>query len=176
MIYEFKGMCPKIDPSTFVSESATIIGNVIIGKNCFIGPGAVIRGEFKDYPITIGDESVVEDGVIIHTGLIPCEIGSNVTIGHGAVVHCAKLGNNANIGMGAVLSLESIIGEYSIVAEGAIVKSRQVIPPYVVVGGAPAEFLRKVEKRDIEFWEKSNAWYVTLAAEYKDPTILKRLD
>lgn len=176
MIYEFNGMRPQIDASTFVSASATIIGNVTIGKNCFVGPGAVLRAEFSEWPILIEDASVVEDGVIIHGGPTPCKICRNVTIGHGAIVHSAQIGERANVGMGAVLSTASELGEYAVVAEGSVVKNRQVVPPRVVVGGAPAQVLRPVEARDIQSWAETNAWYVKLAAQYMDPQILQRVD
>lgn len=157
MIYRYGEFAPEIDPSAFVSESATIIGQVKIAADCFIGPGAVIRADCGK-PIEIGYGTAVEDGVIIHVGgsrAVSCYIGERVTIGHGAIVHCSKLGDNANVGMGAVLSLFSEIGEYAVIAEGAVVKQGQVIEPRVVVGGAPARVLRPLLDRDIESWDLS---------------------
>ena len=99
-----------------------------------------------------------------------------MTIGHGAIVHCSKLGDNANVGMGAVLSLFSEIGEYAVIAEGAVVKQGQVIEPRVVVGGAPARVLRPLLDRDIESWDRSKAWYIDLVRKYKTPGMLERID
>lgn len=177
MIYEFDGMAPKIDASAFISDTACIIGNVSIGADCYIGPGAVIRGDIL--PITIGDCSAVEDNVIIHVGgktSTGCHIGKHVTIGHGAIVHGDRLEDHANVGMGAIVSMQAVIGEYAVVAEGAVVKRGQVIPPRVVVGGAPAKILRELEDRDIETWDKSNLFYVELARKCKTPGMLKRID
>ena len=178
MIYRYGEFAPEIDPSAFVSESATIIGQVKIAADCFIGPGAVIRADCGK-PIEIGYGTAVEDGVIIHVGgsrAVSCYIGERVTIGHGAIVHCSKLGDNANVGMGAVLSLFSEIGEYAVIAEGAVVKQGQVIEPRVVVGGAPARVLRTLLDRDIESWDRSKAWYIDLVRKYKTPGMLERID
>lgn len=178
MIYRYGEFAPEIDPSAFVSESATIIGQVKIAADCFIGPGAVIRADCGK-PIEIGYGTAVEDGVIIHVSgsrAVSCYIGERVTIGHGAIVHCSKLGDNANVGMGAVLSLFSEIGEYAVIAEGAVVKQGQVIEPRVVVGGAPARVLRPLLDRDIESWDRSKAWYIDLVRKYKTPGMLERID
>lgn len=178
MIYEFDGLVPEIDPTAYVSESATVIGNVKIGADCYIGPGAIVRGDSANSPISIGYGTAVEEGVIIHVGGkgARCDIGERVTIGHGAIVHCNSLGANANVGMGAVLSLYSEIGEYAVVAEGAVVKKGQKIPPRVVVGGAPAAVLRRLEDRDIDTWDKTKEWYINLARKYMTPGVLRRID
>lgn len=179
MIYEFDGLRPSIDPSAFVSESAVIVGDVRIGKDCYIGPGAILRADSHGMPIVIGDGSAVEEGVIIHVGgkgTDGCYIGEKVTIGHGAIVHANRIADNANIGMGAIVSLYSQVGSYAIVAEGAVVKQGQCIPDRVVVGGAPAKVLRQLEDRDISTWDKTKLWYIDLARKYATPGVLKRLD
>lgn len=108
MIYEFESKRPKIDPSAYISDSAIVIGDVTIGARCYVGPGAVIRGDER--PIWIGDESAVEDLCVIHVGgpdakTDGCHIGKRVTIGHGAMVHGNYIRDGANIGMGAIVSL-----------------------------------------------------------------------
>lgn len=172
MIYEFNGIRPHIDESAYVSESATIIGCVEIGRECYIGPGAVLRGDGRGGRIIIGDGSVVEDCVVIHNNV---DVGENVTIGHGAVVHSRLLRAHAGVGMGAVLSIGSEIGEYSVVAEGAVVRQGQVVPDRVVAGGIPAEILREVERRDTEWWARANSWYRGLVKLYRDPEKFKQL-
>lgn len=172
MIYEFNGIRPRIDESAYVSESATIIGSVEIGRECYVGPRAVLRGDGAGNRIVIGDGSVVEDGVIIHNSV---SVGENVTIGHGAVVHCRLLRAHAGVGMGAILSIGAEIGEYSVVAEGAVVRQGQVVPDRVVAGGVPAKILRAVESRDTEWWERANSWYRGLVRLYRDPEKFKRL-
>ena len=105
MFYSFHGKCPRVDPTAFVSASAELIGDVTVGPRCYIGPGAVIRGDAAE--IILEEEVAVEDGVIIHAGGADkrCLLSRRVTIGHGAIVHARYLGPEASIGMGAVLSL-----------------------------------------------------------------------
>jgi len=177
MIYEFDSKRPKIALSAHISESAVIIGDVSIGERCYIGPGAVLRGDAK--PIVVGDETAVEDRAVIHVGgskTRGCSIGRRVTIGHGAIIHGNKIADGANIGMGAILSLYSEIGEYAVVAEGAVVKAGQHVPPRVVVGGAPAKVLRKLLDRDVAAWEKSKQIYIDLAEHCNTPGTLKRIE
>ena len=178
MIYRFDGKRPQIDSSAYVSESAEIIGDVTIGARCYIGPGAIIRGD--ENPIYIGDESAIEDGCIIHVGgsetlTDGCHIGRRVTIGHGAIIHANHLHDGANIGMGAIVSMFADVGEYAVVAEGAVVKKGQIIPPRVVVGGTPAKILRELEEKDIVSWERSKQVYIDLAAKCKTPGMLERI-
>ncbi len=162
MVYEFDSKRPTIDPSAFISESAVIIGDVKIGQRCYVGPNAVIRGDSAK--IIIGNETAVEDGVIIHAGGVKKSIiGNRVTIGHGAIIHSSYVADNANIDMGAVLSLLSEIGEYAVVGECALVKKGQKIPPRTIVGGIPASEIRKLEEKDIALWDASKDIYVKLS-------------
>ena len=163
MIYEFDGKTPVIDPTAFVSESATLIGDVIVSAECYIAPNVVIRGDLSQ--IVIGEQTAVEDGVIIHVGRKGCRIGKRVTLGHGAIIHGSSIADGANIGMGAILSLSSVVGEYAVVAEGAVVKQGQFVEPKTVVGGMPAKVLRTLEEKDILLWEKSKDIYVDLAKQ-----------
>ena len=106
-------------------------------------------------------------GTIIHAP--PREaslIGERVTIGHGAIVHSAKIGDFSVIGMGAVLSIRSEIGANTIIAEGAVVKMKQVISDGVVAGGNPAKVLRKITKKDTDYWEWGKQLYIDLAKKY----------
>ena len=165
MLYTFDGKNPDIGKGTYVSEEALVIGDVKIGDNCYIGHGAILRGDYGS--IFIGSGTAVEEGVIIHAPPgEACTIGEKVTIGHGAIIHAAKIGNLAVIGMGAVLSIRSEIGANTIVAEGAVVKMRQVIPDNVVAGGNPARVLRKITKKDTDYWEWGKQLYIDLAKKY----------
>ena len=146
MLYKFDGKNPEIGQGTYVSEEALVIGDVKIGDNCYIGHGAILRGDYGS--ILIGPGTAVEEGAIIHAPPAkPSLIGERVTIGHGAIVHSAKIGDFSVIGMGAILSIRSEIGANTIVAEGAVVKMRQVISDGVVAGGNPARVLRKISKK-----------------------------
>ena len=165
MLYSFDGKTPRIGAGTYVSETATVIGDVTIGENCYIGHGAILRGDYGR--IEIGPETAVEEGVIIHAAPgVTCRIGRRVTFGHGAIIHAQEVGDWAVIGMGAVVSINAKIGEWAIVAEAAAVKQGQTVEPGVVAAGIPAKPVRPVLDRDRETWEKGKQIYVDLAAKY----------
>ena len=146
MLYTFGGKAPQVDPTAFVSASAELIGDVIVGQRCYIGPYAVIRADASR--IVLEEEVAVEDGVIIHTGGEDpvVTISRRVTIGHGAIIHARAIGPEASIGMGAVLSLCSEIGAGSIVTKD--------IPANVVALGNPCRVLREISDRDREYYYK----------------------
>ncbi len=165
MLYKFDGKSPEIGQGTYVSEEALVIGDVKIGNNCYVGHGAILRGDYGS--ISIGPGTAVEEGAIIHAP--PGEtsfIGEKVTIGHGAIIHSAKIGDFSVIGMGAVLSIRCEIGVNTIIAEGAVVKMRQVISDGVVAGGNPARLLRKITEKDTDYWEWGKQLYIDLAKKY----------
>jgi carbonic anhydrase/acetyltransferase-like protein (isoleucine patch superfamily) len=165
LLYEFDGKRPVVGKETYVSETAIVVGDVAIGENCYVGHGAILRGDYGS--IEIGPGTAVEEGVVIHAPPEKlCKIGERVTIGHGAIIHAASIGDKAVIGMGAVLSIYSEIGANTIVAEGGVVKMRQVIPEKVVAGGNPARVLRNIAPRDIEYWDMGKELYVNLAKKY----------
>ena len=147
MFYSFHGKCPRVDPTAFVSTSAELIGDVTVGPRCYIGPGAVIRGDAAE--IILEEEVAVEDGVIIHAGGADkrCLLSRRVTIGHGAIVHARYLGPEASIGMGAVLSLGCAIGAGSVVAESALVPQGKIIPPETLVAGVPRKAAARADRQ-----------------------------
>ena len=165
MLFEFEGKCPEAGGETYISELANVIGDVTIGNNCYIGHGAILRGDYGR--IEIADGTTVEEGVIIHAP--PGElsyIGYKVTLGHGAVIHSRHIGDLAVIGMGAILSIRSEIKAKSIIAEGAVVKQNQVIESDVVAAGNPAKVVRKINKKDEERWNMGKQLYIDLAKRY----------
>jgi carbonic anhydrase/acetyltransferase-like protein (isoleucine patch superfamily) len=165
MLYRFDGKQPETGKDTYVSELASVIGDVAIGDNCYIGHGAILRGDYGR--IEVGSGTAIEEGVIVHAPPVDiCSIGARVTIGHGAVIHCQSIGDNAVIGMGAVLSIRSIIGEGAIVAEGAIVTMRQEVGQKVMVAGNPARFIREVTAEDNKMWARAKQIYIDLALKY----------
>lgn len=165
MLYEYDGRKPTVGRGTYVSEIARVIGDVAIGDNCYIGHGAVLRGDYGS--IVIGDGTAVEEGVIIHAPPNGCcSVGEMVTIGHGAIIHAASVDSHAVIGMGAILSIYSEVGGHTIVAEGCVVKMRQIIPGGVVAGGNPARVIREVAQKDIEYWAMGKELYIDLAKKY----------
>lgn len=168
MINTFEGKTPEIGDGTYVHPSADVFGDVKIGGGCWIGPGARIRGDYGR--IVIGDNTAVEDNVVIHAR--PDEqttIGNYVTIGHGAIVHNATVGDWAVIGMGAIVSDWADIGEWAIVGEGAVVRQRQEIPTHRVAVGVPAKVLGKTVSEDQKTeWRHWKDVYVDLARRYPE--------
>ncbi len=167
MLYQFDGKQPVVGKKSYVSDIARVIGDVVIGDNCYIGHGAILRGDYGR--IEIDNGTAVEEGVIIHAppGGVN-HIAQKVTIGHGAVVHGKQIGDHAVIGMGAILSILSEIGEWTIVAEGSVVKQKQSIPSRVIAAGNPARIVRDINEKDHEFWSWGKQVYVDLAEKYLD--------
>lgn len=165
MLYRFDGKQPVVGKSSYISDLARVIGDVVIGENCYIGHGAILRGDYGR--IEIGNGTAVEEGAIFHAPPKDTNsIGDMVTIGHGAIVHGKRIGDHAVIGMGAVISIWSEIGAWAIVAEGSVVKLKQIIPPKIVAAGNPAKIIREVAQKDIEFWTWGKQIYIDLAKKY----------
>ena len=165
MLYQFDGKQPQVGTGTYVSELAQVIGDVVIGEHCYIGHGAILRGDYGR--IVIGGGTAVEEGVIIHAPPGDTQtIGKRVTLGHGAVLHGRSIGDLAVIGMGAVVSIFSQVGQCSIIAEGSVVKLNQVIPDKMVAAGNPAQVVRAVTPQDEELWAFGKQVYIDLAAKY----------
>ena len=171
-LYSFEGNSPQISEKAYVHDSAQIIGNVVIGENCFVGAGAIIRGDYGE--LLIGEGTAVEEGAIIHCPpLCTCKIGKSVTIGHGAILHCADIGDGAVIGMGAIVSIGAKIGVWAIVAEGAVVTMGQEIPTHKIAAGNPAKIIGDVTDGHKEMWSWGKDIYVDLSQRY--PGGLKKL-
>jgi carbonic anhydrase/acetyltransferase-like protein (isoleucine patch superfamily) len=128
----------------FVASSASVLGDVRLGADVNVWFGAVVRGD--DAPLSVGDRTNLQDRVVMHadTG-VPNDVGEDVTVGHGAILHGTRVERYALIGMGAVLLGRSVIGEGSIVAAGAVVKEGTVVPPYSLVLGLPAKVVRSLD-------------------------------
>ena len=148
-IYGFEGQEPIIHPKAYVHDSAQVIGNVVIGEDCFVGAGAIVRGDYCE--ITIGARTAVEEGCIIHAPPAgTCDIGSDVVLGHGAIVHCSQIGTYARIGMGAILGYHSVVGEWIILGDGAVVPPKTSIASGGVYVGNPAREVRRLSDKDRE--------------------------
>lgn len=166
-IRAFEGKHPQIGPETYVDPSADVIGDVVIGRGCWIGPGARLRGDYG--AIRIGEFTAVEDNVVVHAR--PGEaatIGAWVTLGHGCVIHNTTLIDDfAVIGMGAVVSDWTVIGRWGVVGEGAVVRQRQEVPPQRIAVGVPARLLEKgVDETYRREWTAFKEEYVSLARRY----------
>ncbi|MEE8418777.1 MAG: gamma carbonic anhydrase family protein [Dehalococcoidales bacterium] len=172
MIRSFNGKTPSISDSAFISEAAYIVGDVEIGENSSVWPGAVIRGDLGK--ITIGKNVVVEDNCVIHSGspsLPPTSnitIGDNVIIGHGAVMQGKKIGNNALISIMSTILHDAEIGDYSIIAAGCVIKEKMIIPERSFVVGVPAEIKGQISEDQYWWSQNSSRIYAELAKQYKE--------
>ena len=143
MIYSFKGHIPVVHPSSFVHPLAAVTGNVIIGKNCYIGPGAAIRGDWGE--IILEDGVNVQENCTVH--MFPGKtivLKEGAHVGHGAIIHGANLGKNCLIGMNSVIMDDAEIGDESIVGAMAFVKAGMIIPKRKLVVGNPAKISKDV--------------------------------
>jgi gamma-carbonic anhydrase len=139
---------PRIAPDAFIAENAVIVGDVAIGAGASVWYGAVLRGDVGW--IRIGARSNVQDLVCIHMtgGLSNSDIGEDVTIGHGAILHGGRIGRGALIGMGSVVLDNADIGEEAIVAAGSVVPPDMKVPPRALVRGVPAKVVRELTEEE----------------------------
>lgn len=166
MIKEFDGIMPEIDESVFVAESADIIGDVKIGKNSSIWYNTVLRGD--EHAIRIGENTNIQDGTVIHVGWdVDTVIGDNVTVGHKALVHGCKIGNNSLVGMGAIVLNGAEIGEYCMIAAGALVTQNKKFPDGVLIMGSPAKVVRELTEEEKQSLIKSADDYYKNAQKHK---------
>ncbi|MBW1913093.1 MAG: gamma carbonic anhydrase family protein [Deltaproteobacteria bacterium] len=171
MIKSFKGNTPRIAESAFVSEAAYVVGDVEIGENSSVWPGAVVRGDFGR--ITIGYNTAIEDNCVLHSGspttppILDLSIGDNVVIGHGAVVNCKSIGSNVLIGINATLLHNAEIGDYCIIGAACLITHEMKVPDNSFVVGIPAKIKGKITPQQLYWVEQSPKIYVDLLREYK---------
>jgi len=165
-VYEFEGRTPRVGQGSYVHPSADVIGAVTIGDNCWIGPGARLRGDYGI--IVVEDGTSIEDNCVIHArpgGMT--HVGKHVTVGHACVIHNATIQDNAVIGMGSVVSDWAMVGEWAVVGEGAVVRQRQQIPSGSIAVGVPAKLLDKQVGEDYKAeWSSFKRLYSDLAGRY----------
>ncbi len=161
-VYSIDGVVPVVHPTAFVHPSAVLIGDVIIGPGCYVGPNASLRGDFGRIVLELG--SNLQDTCVMHSfpGMDTI-VEVNGHIGHGAVLHGCRIGPNVMIGMNAVIMDSTEIGESSIVAALAFVKSNERIPPRSLVVGVPAKVLRELTDEEIAWKSAGTAVYQQLA-------------
>lgn len=166
MIKAYQGIEPKIDKCVFVAESADIIGNVTIGKNANIWYNAVLRGD--DQCIIIGENTNIQDGSVVHISHdAPTIIGKNVTVGHKALIHGCKIGDNTLIGMGCIVLDNAEVGEYTLLAAGSLVPPGKKIPSGVLAMGSPAKVVRELSEEEKQNLVKSALKYIETANNHK---------
>ncbi len=164
MIYEFKGFIPVVHESSFVHPQATVTGNVIIGKDVYIGPGAAIRGDWGG--IVIEDGCNVQENCTIHMFPgVTVRLKESAHIGHGAIIHGAVIGKNTMIGMNSVIMDNVEIGDECIVGALSFVKADTIIPPQSLVVGNPAKVIKEVKDKMIAWKTKGTQLYQTLPTD-----------
>jgi carbonic anhydrase/acetyltransferase-like protein (isoleucine patch superfamily) len=164
MIRDLNGKSPKIAASAFVSEAAYVVGDVEIGEYSNIWPGAVIRADFGK--ITIGQHTSLEDNCVVHAGT-DLTIGNYVIIGHGAVVHCLRIGSNVLIGNNATVLDGAEIGDFCIIGAGSLVRTEAKIADRSLVVGMPARITGPLSSEQIAMLKEGSEIYSRLAQEYK---------
>src|SRR5450631_1388909 len=161
-VYAIDGMIPVVDPTAYVHPSAVLIGDVIVGPGCYIGPCASLRGDFGRIEVRAGAN--IQDSCVMHgfpgTDTIVEEDGH---IGHGAILHGCIVKRNALVGMNAVVNDNAVVGESAIVAAMAFVKAGMVVPPQTLVAGVPAKILRELSAQEL-------AWKIEGTQSYQELT------
>ena len=160
-LWSWDGIRPAIDRAAFVHPDATVIGDVIVGAGVYVGPGAVLRGDFGRIVLETGCN--VQETCVVHSFPgkdVVVEAGGHV--GHGAVLHGCRVGRNALVGMNTVIMDNAVIGESSIVAAAAFVKAGVEIPPRMLVAGVPAKAIRPLTDEEMRWKSAGTATYQDL--------------
>ena len=166
-VFAFDGFVPVIHESAFVHPKATVTGNVVIGRDVYVGPGAAIRGDWGG--IVIDDGCNVQESCTIHMFPgVTVHLERSAHIGHGAIVHGARIGENALIGMNAVVMDNATVGAGSIVGALCFVPSEMQIPPRSVVVGNPAKVVKQVSDEMLAWKSEGTALYQALPARLRE--------
>jgi carbonic anhydrase/acetyltransferase-like protein (isoleucine patch superfamily) len=164
MFYSFKGFIPVVHPSAFVHPQAAVTGNVIIGRNVYVGPGAAIRGDWGG--IVIEDGCNVQENCVIHMFPgVTLTLKEGAHIGHGAIVHGANVGRNTLVGMNAVLMDEAVIGDECIIGAMTFVPAKTIVPNRSLVVGNPGKVIKQVSDEMIAWKTKGTELYQMLPAD-----------
>ena len=165
--YQFKGFIPVVHPSSFVHPLAAVTGNVIIGRNCYVGPGAALRGDWGG--IVIEDGCNVQENCIIHMFPgVTVLIKSSAHIGHGAILHGATIGKNCLVGMNSVIMDNAELGDECIVGALSFIKEGEKIPKRSLVVGSPAKIIKKVSDEMVAWKTKGTRLYQELPKEMSE--------
>ena len=166
-IIAYKGIAPKIHPSVFIADGAYVIGDVEIGRYSSVWFNTVIRGDV--HYIRIGERTNIQDNSVIHvtSKKFPTHVGSDVTIGHNAVIHACTVNDYCLIGMGAVILDGANIGPYALLAAGAVVTMGMKIPEGSLAAGVPARIIRTLTNEERQSLEQSAQHYVDYVSGYR---------
>ena len=158
----------QVHPSVFIAPGAVVVGDVTLGAQASVWFNATLRGDVE--AITVGPRSNIQEGCILHADPgYPTVIGADVTVGHGAVVHGARVGDNCIVGIRAVLLNGSVVGENSIVGACALLTEGKVFPPNSLILGAPARVVRELASEEVAANRASAERYVERATAFNQP-------
>lgn len=165
MILSIGDQKPDVKDAIFVAENATVIGDVVLGKDSSIWFGVVVRGDLE--PIRIGDRTNVQDNSVLHGAAgYPLTIGNDVTIGHNAIVHACTVGNGSLIGMGSCVLDGAVIPEECMVGAGALVPPGRTYPAGSLIVGSPARVVRKLTEDELEVMRHRIIEYIEGGKQY----------
>ena len=163
-LYSFEGKVPQIGDDSYIHPQATVIGAVTIGNRCFVGPGAVLRGDLGE--IEIGDGTNIQDNCVIHADR-KVLIGKNLIIGHGAIIHDVILKDRVVVGMGSILMNGVVAEEDAMIGAGSVVKEHLKIPQGKIVVGNPGRIVKELDEEGKKRVAGGVQHYQDLAARYK---------
>ncbi|RYF83627.1 MAG: transferase hexapeptide repeat family protein [Chitinophagaceae bacterium] len=167
MIYQFKNFIPVVHETAFVHPQATVSGNVIIGRDCYVGPGAAIRGDWGQ--IIIEDGCNVQENCTVHMFPgVTVTLKAGAHIGHGAIIHGANIGKNCLVGMNAVIMDNVLLGDECIVGALTFIKAGEQIPARSLVVGNPARIIKQVTDEMLQWKTEGTALYQQLPAQMQD--------
>src|SRR6185437_6962015 len=149
-VYSLDGLVPVVDSTSFVHPTATLIGDVIVGPGCYIGPGAALRGDFGR--IVVGAGSNVQDNCVLHT--FPARqvtLEEESHIGHAAVLHGCIVRHAALVGIGAIVMDDAVVGQQALVGAGSFIRAGFVVPARMLVAGSPARIVRELSAEELEW-------------------------
>ena len=169
LILPVKDKYPEIGKDNFIAENATIVGDVVIGDSCSVWFNAVIRGDVN--AITIGNESNIQDGAVIHATYLKAatHIGNRVSVGHNAIVHGCTVQDNVLIGMGAIVMDHAIIEEYCIIAAGSVVLENTLCETGYLYAGTPAKKIKPITEEQRALLNKLPDNYIMYSSWFTNP-------
>ncbi|UKT63464.1 gamma carbonic anhydrase family protein [Pedobacter mucosus] len=171
LILPVKDKHPQIGKNNFIADNATIVGDVVLGDNCSVWFNAVIRGDVN--AITIGNESNIQDGAVIHATYLKAatHIGNRVSVGHNAIVHGCNVHDHVLIGMGAIVMDHAIIEEYCIIAAGSVVLENTLCETGYLYAGTPAKKIKPITDEQRALLNKLPDNYIIYSDWFKKPKL-----
>ena len=164
----FEGRGPSLAPGVWVAPGATVVGDVVLGRDVSVWYAAVLRGDVER--VVVGERSNIQDGAVLHVtrGRFPCEVGAEVTVGHRAVVHGCRVGDGALIGIGAIVLDGARVGDEALVGAGAVVAPGAEIPDRALVVGTPARVVRELTADEIALQRERTLQYIETARSHAE--------